>query len=65
MFHPVLVFEEMALLQYLKPVDGLPDPKGQLMSSTSARAIAVANKKVQKAMSQSSAIGKKRGSFDK
>ena len=27
---PVLVFEKMALLRYLKRVDGLPDPKGPL-----------------------------------
>ena len=56
----------MALLRYLKRVDGLPDPKGPLTSSIPAQAIAEANKEVQKAMDQSSVTGtcgKKRGSY--
>ena len=63
--YPVLVFEKMALLRYLKRVDGLPDPKGPLTSSISAQAIAEANKEVQKAMGQNSVTGKKRGSYKK
>lgn len=61
----VLVFKKMALLRYLKRVDGLPDPKGPLTSSISAQAIAEANKEVQKAMGQNSVTGKKRGSYKK
>ena len=61
----MLVFEKMALLRYLKRVDGLQDPKGPLTSSISAQAIAEANKEVQKAMGQNSVTGKKRGSYKK
>ena len=43
----------MALLRYLNPIDGLPDPKGPLTSYISAQAIAEANKEVQKATSHS------------
>ena len=60
-----VVTEKMALLRYLKPVDGLPDPRRSLTSPISAQAIAEANKEVQKAMSQSSATGKKRGNYKK
>ena len=55
----------MVLLRYLKPVDGLPDPSVRLSSSFSSRAIAEANREVQKAISESSAAGKKRGSYKK
>ena len=55
----------MALLRYLKPIDGLPDPKGPLTSYISAQAIAEANKEVQKATSHSSATKKKRGNYKK
>ena len=55
----------MALLRYLKPVDGLPDPKGPLTSYISAQAIAEANKEVQKPTSHSSATKKKRGNYKK
>ena len=40
---------EMALLHYMKPIDGLPDPRGSLSSCISSQAIAEANKEVQKA----------------
>ena len=49
----------MALLQYMKPVDCLPDHKGPLTSSIPAQAIAETNKEVQKAMGQSRETGKK------
>ena len=55
----LLLFEKMALLQYMKPVDCLSDPKGPLTSSLSAQAITEANTEVQKAMGQSRATGKK------
>ena len=38
----------MALLRYMKPVGGLPDPRGSLSSSIPAQVIAEANKEVQK-----------------
>ena len=51
----------MALLRYLKPVDGLPDPRGSLSSSIPTQAIAEANKEVQKAIL--SEAGGKRGAY--
>ena len=53
----------MALLRYLKPVDGLPDPRGSLSSSIPTQAIAEANKEVQKAIL--SEAGGKRGAYQK
>ena len=55
----------MSLQRYFKPVDRLPDPKGPLASSVSSQAIAEANRQVQKAMGESSATGKKRGTYTK
>ena len=40
---------EMALLQYLQRKDGLPDPKGSLLSTMPPQAIARANQEVQAA----------------
>ena len=39
----------MALLRYLKPRDGLPDPRGALSLSMPSQAIAEANREVQEA----------------
>ena len=61
----MLAFENLALLRYFKPFDGLPNPKGPLTSSISSQAIAAANKEVQKAVGQSSVTGKKRGTYKK
>ena len=41
----------MALLRYLNPKDGLPDPKGSLSQSVPSRAIAAANEEVTRARS--------------
>ena len=49
----------MSMLNYFKPKDGLPDPKGPLSQSVSSRAIAVANSEVVKVIGGSAA--KKRG----
>ena len=49
----------MALLKYLKPVDGLPDPKGSLTAAMSSAAIAEANKEVQKAIRAASGTSKR------
>ena len=38
---------EMALLKYLRPKDGLPDPKGSLSLSMPSQAIAEANRQVE------------------
>ena len=35
----------MSILRYLKPIDGLPDPKGALSTAISSAAIASANRK--------------------
>ena len=40
----------MALLRYLKPRDGLPDPRGSLSSAMPSQAIAQANREVQEAV---------------
>ena len=40
----------MALLHNMKPVGGLPDPRGSLSSSIPTQAIAEANKEVHKAV---------------
>ncbi len=52
----------MALLRYLRPVDGLPDPRGSLSSSIPTQTIAEANKEVQKAISKA---GGKHGAYQK
>ena len=44
------IFLEMALLRYLKSVDGLPDPRGLLSTSIPSSAIEEANAQVQKVM---------------
>ena len=47
----VIVFKvNMALLRYLKPTDGLPDPKGSLSSTMHPQAIAQANEEVREPM---------------
>ena len=51
----------MALLRYLKPRDGLPDPKGSLSLSVPSQAIARANREVQEAMNSKGR--KKRGPY--
>jgi len=51
----------MALLRYMKPVGGLPGPRGVLSSSIPTQAIAEANKKVQKAVG--TADGGKHGPY--
>ena len=51
----------MALLRYLKPRDGLPDPKGSLSLSVPSQVIARANREVQEVMNSKG--GKKRGPY--
>ena len=51
----------MSILNYFKPRDGLPDPKGSLSSCLSSQAIAAINKEVEKVMPSSNSIAKKRG----
>ena len=53
----------MALLWYLKPKDGLLDPKSSLSLSVPSRAIARVNQEVQEAMN--SKEGKKCGPYGK
>ena len=50
----------MALLKYLQPKDGLPDPKGSLSLSVPPHAIAAANREVAEA---TSVANKKRGAY--
>ncbi len=52
---------KMALLLYMKPIDGLPDPRGLLSHCIPSQAIAEANNEVQKAV----AGGSKRGPYTK
>ena len=48
--HMVLVFKvNMAPLRYLKPTDGLPDPKDSLSSSMQPQANAQVNEEVKEA----------------
>ena len=42
----------MLILSYFKPKDGLPDPKGSLSSILPSQAIALANKEVEKVISE-------------
>ena len=51
----------MALLRFLQPTTGLPDPRGALSSSVLSQAIAEANRQVQEATSCSK---KKRGPYN-
>ena len=51
---------EMSILSYFKPKDGLPDPKGSLSSILPSQAIALANKEVEKVISEKDDT-KKRG----
>ena len=46
---------DMSIRRYLKPVSGLPDPRGRLSQSIPPAAIAEANRLVQEAAQQSSA----------
>ena len=52
----------MALLRYLKPTNGLPDPRGSLSTAMSREAIAAANEEVEKELN---AATKKRGQYKK
>ena len=52
---------KMSIRSFFKPKDGLPDPKGSLSSSLPSKAIALANKEVEKATT--SETGKKRGQY--
>ena len=55
----------MSIRQYFKPRDGLPDPQGCLSSAIPSHAIALANKEVERAMSEEAAkVGKKRGKYN-
>ena len=57
---------KMSTRQYFKPRDGLPDPKGPLSRAMDSRAIAQANKEVEKVLSSGSATnpnGKRRGPY--
>ena len=51
----------MSLLRYLKPIDGLPDPRGSLSTTLFREAIAAANQEVQKELNAT----KKRGQYKK
>ena len=52
----------MALLRFLQPTTGLPDPRGALSSSVPSQAIAEVNRQVQEATSCSK---KKWGPYDR
>ena len=56
----------MAILQYLKPINGLPDPRGSLATEVPSRDIAEAilNALVQ-SVHQEVRVGVKRGSYNK
>ena len=53
----------MSILNYFRPKDGLPDPKGLLSQGVSSRAIATANSEVVKVTGGSAA--KRRGEYSK
>ena len=55
----------MALWKYLRCKEDLPDPKGSLSSSISSRAIASANREVEKALEKDLSKNKKRGPYRK
>ena len=42
--------DEMALVRYMKPIDGLLDPRGLLSRSIPSQVITEVNREVQKAM---------------
>ena len=48
--HWIEVAAAMCLFRYLKPVGGLPDPRGELSAWISSRVIAEAKKEVQQAI---------------
>ena len=50
----------MSILNYFKPKDGLPNPKGPLLLSIPSQAIALANREVAKATTDK---GKKHGLY--
>ena len=52
---------KIAVLWYMKPIDGLPDPRGSLSCSIPSRVIAEVSNEVQEAMAGSS----KRGPYSK
>ncbi len=54
---------EMSIRSFFKPKDGLPDPKGSLSSSLPSKAIALANREVEKVTT--SETGKKRGQYER
>lgn len=56
----ILIREEMALLRYLKPIDGLPDPRSSLSSRIPSVAIQEANEEVRQAQASQK---KKRGPY--
>ena len=45
---------KMALLRWLQPINGLPDPRGSLLSSIPSQAIAAANREVEEAIRNAS-----------
>jgi len=47
----------MALLRWLQPRNGLPDPRGLLSSSIPSQAIAAANQEVKGAIRSTSIVG--------
>ena len=51
----------MSLLQYFKPTNGLPNPRGTLSSHVNSSAIASANREVEKLLSAKKS--KKRGRY--
>ena len=53
----------MALLRYLKPANGLPDPKGSLSAMISPDVIAEMNKEVEEANRGVHVAGGKRGHY--
>ena len=55
----------MSIRQYFKPRDGLPDPHRCLLSAIPSHAIALADKEVERAMSEEAAkVGKKHGKYN-
>ena len=52
----------MSIRRFLKPLNGLPDPRGSLSASIPSGAIAAANREVEKVTGEST---KKRGAYKK
>ena len=53
----------MSIRRFLKLKNGLPDPKGSLSASVLLQAIALANREVEKVISETAGSGKKRGQY--